>query len=91
MRSARRVLYTPERVHTLFAKMKSDLAAMHFKHLCELSDLRRELDTVRAEFEELKDVVRRRVAAEAELASLRRERQLMLALSAERDPAMPLQ
>ena len=71
MRNARRVLYTPERVHALFAKMKSDLAAMHFKHLCELSDLRRELDQTRAEFEELKSIVRRRVAAEQELSHLR--------------------
>jgi hypothetical protein len=73
------------------AECRADLAQMNFRHQCALADLHRELDQTRAAFEELKDVVRRRVAAEAELASLRRERELMLALSAERDPAMPLQ
>jgi hypothetical protein len=55
-----------------------------------MADLDRALAQTRAELEELKAAIRRRVAAEAELAALRRERELMLALNAERDPATPL-
>jgi len=94
IRNGRRVLYSPQYVRgfaVALREARADLHDMHFKHLCELADLHRELDKCRAELDALKDIVRRRVAAEAELAALRRERELMRALSAERDPALPLQ
>jgi hypothetical protein len=75
---------------SLLDEARADLAQMHFRHQCRLADLHRELEEVRAAFEELKNVVRRRVAAEQELASLRREAELMRALKAERDLATPL-
>ena len=55
----------------LLDEAKADLAQLHFRHQCALADLTRELDEVRAELDELKTAVRRRVAAERELAELR--------------------
>jgi hypothetical protein len=73
------------------AQRQADLAQLHFKHQCALADLHRKFDACRVELDQLKDVIRRRVAAEQELRELYRERELMRALSAERDPALPLQ
>jgi hypothetical protein len=55
------------------------------------ADLLRQLDELRTELEALKAAIRARQKAQAELDSLHRERELMRALSAERDPALPLQ
>jgi hypothetical protein len=63
---------------------RGDLSVMNFQHECRLADLLRQLDEVRAELDALKDAVRRRVAAERELANLRALRE------AERDPTMRL-
>jgi len=73
----RRPLYTEERVRALFNRMRSDLAAQHFAHLCELADLRKEVDAMRAEL--------------ATLRELYRERSIQRARAAERDFSMPLQ
>jgi hypothetical protein len=75
----------------LYDQACADLAEMNRRHQSAIADLTHELEEVRAEFEELKAAVRRRVAAEQEVVALRRERELMLALRAERDPALPLQ
>jgi hypothetical protein len=94
MMSGHRVLYHPDRVRAMFAQMRGDLHAMHFKHLCELSDLRRELDAMRTELEQLRELratVRARHRAEAELAELHRRRSLMQASMAARDPGQLLQ
>jgi hypothetical protein len=50
-----------------------------------------ELKDVTDEFRQLRKAVLARQNAQDELAALRRERELMLALRAERDPALPLQ
>ena len=86
----RKLLYTADRVHALFARMRADLHDMHFKHLCELADLRKELDETRTALDELRTAVRARQAAESELAELYRERGIARAQATERDPATPL-
>jgi hypothetical protein len=53
------------------AECRADLAVLHFQSQCRAADLAQQLDQVRQELATLKDVVRRRVAAEAELANLR--------------------
>ena len=67
-----------------------DLHDMHFKHLCELADLRRELNATRAALDELRAATLARQQAEAALAELYRERAIARARAAERDPALPL-
>ena len=69
--------------------MSSDLHEMHFRHLCEIADLRRELDEVRAAYADLRaaTLTRRR----AELACLTANARIARARAAERDPAIPLQ
>ena len=93
MRNGRRLVYTEERVRAMFAKMRGDLHERHFRHMCELSDLRRELDQMRAELttlRELRAATLARHQAYAELASLYRERELQRARAAERDASTPL-
>ena len=90
----RRPLYTEERVRAFVNRMRSDLAAQHFAHLCELADLRKEVDAMRAELatlRELRAAVLARQQAEAELRELYRERSIQRARAAERDFSMPLQ
>jgi len=82
MLGSRKLLYTPDRVQAMFAKMRSDLHAMHWKHVAELAELKRELDETRAAFDELLGVVRSRQRTEAELRDLYRQRE---AWEAERD------
>ena len=72
------------------AECRADLSAMNFRHECAMADLQKRLAETRAEFDQLKAVVRVRQRAEKELAGLYRERELMRALRAERDPALPL-
>ena len=67
------------------AEAKADLSVMNFQHQCRQADLLRQVEELRGELEALKDIVRRRVAAERELANLRALR------AAERDPTRPLQ
>ena len=63
---------------------RGELAQLSFEHACRAADLARQLDQVREELAALKDAIRRRVAAERELANLRALRE------AERDPTMRL-
>jgi hypothetical protein len=90
-RSGRKVVYTEERVRAMFARMRGELQAQHFRHLCAMSDLHRELAQTRAEFEQLKATVRTRQNAEAECRRLYRERDIARAQAAERNPVTPLQ
>ena len=87
---SRKVLYHPDQVRALFNRMRGDLHDLHFKHMCQMADLRRQFDACRAELDELKSAVRARVRAEAELHALHRERDIRNAMRAERDPAAPL-
>jgi len=89
-----RVLYHPEAVRRLVDSMRADLHAQHFAHLCELADLKREVDAMRAELAQLRELratVRARHQVEAELADLHRQRSLAQAWTAPRDPTAPLQ
>jgi hypothetical protein len=89
-----RVLSHPDAVRRFMAQARADLHTQHFAHLCELADLRREVDAMRAELatlRELRATVLARQKAEAELAALYRERAIARARAAERDFSMPLQ
>jgi len=70
---------------------RDDLHEMHFKHLSELAELRRELDECRAALDALRGAVVARQRAEDELASLYRQRDIERASATERDPAARLQ
>jgi hypothetical protein len=78
------------RAREQFADLRGQLHEMHFRHLCELADLRKELDETRAAFNELRAAVLCRQTAERELAGLYRARDIERARAAERDPALPL-
>ena len=83
----RKVVYTAERVHRLFAGMREELREMGERHRAEVDALRAELDGVRAAFDELRGVTLARSKAEQELAELRRLRDIGRARLAQRDPA----
>jgi Skp family chaperone for outer membrane proteins len=92
-RNGRRLLYSPRYVdgyRVALLEAREDLHGLHFKHQCELADLRRELDKCRADLEELRAAVRARQNAEQELASLHRERAIQRARAQARDPTIPL-
>ena len=86
----RKLVYTPERVHAMFARMRSELREIADRHAAEVESLRCELDEVRAQFDELRSVSLARQRAEAELRELYRDRAIARARAAERDPALPL-
>src|SRR5262245_63341621 len=96
MDNGRRVLLHPSYIRgfaNALREARNDLHDMFFKHACEVADLRRELDALRAELatlRELRAAVLARQHAEAELASLYRDRAIARARTAERDPALPL-
>jgi Skp family chaperone for outer membrane proteins len=90
----RKLLYSPQYIAGFaraYREARRDLDDMHHKHLTEMAALRRELDSARAEFEELRDAVLSRQRAEQELTGLYRERAIQRAQAVERDPAQPLQ
>jgi len=91
MSGKRKLLYTPDRLRALFNRMRSDLHDMHFKHQCELAELRKQLDEVRDLYTQLRAATLARPHAEDELASLYRQRELVRAQAAEREPWQPLQ
>jgi hypothetical protein len=64
------VLYTPERVHAMFARMRDNLHELADRHASEVESLRAELDEVRALYAELRAASLARQRAEAELARL---------------------
>jgi hypothetical protein len=89
LHKGRVVLYHPKFVEgfcAALAEAKADLHDLHFKHVCEMADLRRELDACRAELDGLRTAVLARQHAEGELAILHRERDIARAQAAERDP-----
>ena len=94
MADGRRLLYHPEYVRAFadaLREARADLHEMHSRHVAEVAALRRELDEVRAAFDELRTVSLARQRAEVELRGLYRERAIVRARAAERDPAAPLQ
>jgi hypothetical protein len=88
--TARRVLYSADKVHALFGQMRAELHEMAARHRAEVESLRRELDGIRALHDELRSVSLARSKAEIELGELRRLRDIGRARAAARDPAMPL-
>jgi len=82
-----------DRVRAAINNIRAEAHAAHFATLCELADLKREVDAMRAELEQLRQLrcaVLARQKAGAELAGLYRERAIARARAAERDPALPL-
>jgi hypothetical protein len=75
IRNGRRVVYSRQFVagyRRALQQAREDLHAQHFQHLCELADLRHELNATRAAFEELRCLLRaNRETAEAEVERLR--------------------
>jgi hypothetical protein len=63
------------RFRKVLAECRADLDEQHFQHLCELAELRKELDTVRAQYEALRGAVLEREQAEANLELLKRDRE----------------
>jgi hypothetical protein len=80
----RRLLYTGEYVagfRKALNEARGELAAMSFRHACAVADLRKEVDEVRAAYNELRDAVLERQRAEAEVEMLRREHARITAIS----------
>ena len=84
--NGRRLLYSSQFVRgfaVALREAKADLHKMHFKHLCELADLKKEIGELRSIFH---DVVRcLRTQAETDVATLRQRLETALA-RIERDP-----
>jgi len=72
----------------LYDECRADLAALDLKHQRALAAPHAELDRCRADLEQLRNAVRARIAAEAEVERLRA---IKNASTAERDPTMRLQ
>lgn len=94
MTGRRRVVYTPERVHAMFARMRNEIREMDERRVAELRAMGEkylaELRALRAELDELRSLSLARQRAELEIAALRRLREIGRARAAERDPAQPL-
>lgn len=88
---ARKVLYTPDRVRQMFAQLRGEMHAQHAQHLCDLAELRCELNETKQAYFKLRNAVLARENAEAELAVLYREREIQRAQQTARDPMLPLQ
>jgi hypothetical protein len=63
------------RFHKVLAECRAELAEQHFQHLCELAELRKELNRTRVDYEALCNAVLERTKAEANLALLQRDRE----------------
>jgi hypothetical protein len=63
------------RYRKVLAECRADLNEQHFQHLCELAELRKELNQVRADYEALCNAVQERTRAEADLALLKRDKE----------------
>ena len=89
MADGRRLLYHPEYVRAFadaLREARADLHEMHSRHVAEVAALRRELDEVRAAFDELRSIsLARQKAARSSLPA-----STASAPSHERDPAQPL-
>jgi hypothetical protein len=91
--SHNRLVYSPQYVAgfvTALRQARAALSQMHFRHLCQMADLGRELAQMRAELEGLRSATLARQRAAAEVADLRRLQAIGRARAAERDPATPL-
>jgi hypothetical protein len=86
----RRVVYDEARVRLIFGRMKQELDELRARYIAETAHLRRELDQVRAAFNELRAVSAARQRGQAEVAELHRRRDLLRAFGATRDPTAPL-
>jgi hypothetical protein len=86
MSNGRKLLYTEDRVRAVFAEMRRQLHELGERHRAEVESLRRELDGVRAAFDELRSISLARSKAEVEVAELHRLRAIGRARTAERDP-----
>ena len=88
--NGRRLLYSPQYVRgfrVALREARTDLYDMHFKHLCELADLRKEIAELRAVLHLVVTTLREK--ADQDVAQLRRQLETPLA-RLERDPAKPL-
>jgi hypothetical protein len=91
MDNGRRIVLHPalvQRFRNALAEAKSDLHAMHFEHLCQLADLKKEIAELREALQLL--VTLRRQQAEGDLTELRRRLEAALARIERRDPSTPL-
>jgi len=87
MQRSRVLYYSAERVRALMMQARSDLAALHDRHVSELLELRAEVSELR---EILSMIVGSlRTQAEADVAQLRRDLERALVRLAQRDPARP--
>jgi hypothetical protein len=88
--NGRRVLLHPNYIqamrNTFMREARADLHQMHFEHLCQLADLRRELTELREVLELVVSVSRQK--AETDVATLRQ--QLETALAKLERPSGPL-
>ena len=86
----RKVLYSPQFVlgfARALREARADLRSLHSAHLSQLADLKREIDGMRAELDQLRElraVTRARIKAESDLRALYREREIARAKAAER-------
>ena len=88
--NGRRLLYSSQFVRgfaVALREAKADLHKMHFKHLCELADLKKEIGELREVMLLVTSTLRQQ--SEADVATLRRQLETALA-RIERDPAKPL-
>jgi deoxyribodipyrimidine photolyase len=75
------------------AQARAEMHEQHFRFMCEVADLRRQLEEARAELASVRELrlsILARQHAESELHALYRERAIQQAERAERDPALPL-
>jgi len=89
--NGRRLLYSPQYVQgfrVALREARTDLHDIHFKHLCELADLRREIAELRDVLHLLVTTLRRQ--ADQDVAQLRRQLETATLARLERDPAKPL-
>jgi t-SNARE complex subunit (syntaxin) len=91
MQHNRVVVYHPRFIAALrntLAEAKADLHEMHYRHLCELADLKKEIAELRAIFRDVVTMLRQQ--SEADVARLRRQLETALVKLAQRDPQKPL-
>jgi CHASE1-domain containing sensor protein len=91
MHNSRRVVLHPRYVEALrntLREARADLHAQQFQFLCEVADLRRELDELREILALIVSITRQQ--AQADVATMRRQLETALVRLERRDPAQPL-
>jgi hypothetical protein len=99
MSDYRRIVLRPHLVAGLrnaLLEARADLSARDFEYRCAVADLKAEVETLRGEVRELRDVLLlltslRREQAEEDLATLRRQLEVVLVKLAQRQPGVTLQ